>query len=150
MSRVFFALAPALLFVACQEPNSLTGSITDSHDLSFDSVQIRLLTDQDVYEVRYDKALDGGANDIVCKLVFDAPSSGITLDAQLDVIALDGRVERITAKNDPFPDIERADVTFTAGGTDDGDTTIGVWGATFTNGKTISGTFDAPLTHVSF
>lgn len=134
----------------CAEPNSLTGSITDSHDLTFDTVQLRLFTDQQAFELRYEKALDSGDQDIVAKLVLDVPEGGVELDAQLDVLALNGRVERITAKNDPFPAVERADLTFTAGGVDDGDESVGTWGATFVNGKTISGTFETPLVHASF
>lgn len=138
------------LGVGCAEPNSLGGSITDSHDLTFDSVRLRLLTDQQAFELRYEKALDSGDQDIVAKLVVDVPEGGLVLDEQLDVLALNGRVERITAKNDPFPTVERADLTFTAGGVEDGEESVGSWGATFDNGKTISGTFQTPLEHASF
>jgi hypothetical protein len=134
----------------CAEPNSLGGSITDSHDLSFDAVQLRLFTDQQAFELRYTKALDSGDQDIVAKVVFDVPEGGVVLDDQLDVLAEDGRVERITAKNDPFPSVEDADFTFTAGGVEDGALTMGSWGATFDNGKTIDGTFEATLEHASF
>jgi len=138
------------LGLGCAEPNRLTGSITDSHDLSFDSVRLRLLTDQQAWELRYEKTLDSGDLDVVAKLVADVPGGGLVLDEQLDVLALNGRIERITAKNDPFPAVERADLTFTAGGVDDGDAAVGSWGATFENGKTISGTFETPLEHASF
>jgi hypothetical protein len=139
-----------LAAMGCEEPNSLKGSITDSHDLAFDTVRLRLFTDQQAYELRYEKALEGGAQDIVAKLVFDVPEGGIVLDKAIDLLPLGGQVERITAKNDPFPGVERADVTFTAGGVDDGDGTTGAWGATFDNGKTINGTFDVTLEHASF
>jgi hypothetical protein len=109
-----------LAAMGCEEPNSLKGSITDSHDLAFDTVRLRLFTDQQAYELRYEKALEGGAQDIVAKLVFDVPEGGIVLDKAIDLLPLGGQVERITAKNDPFPGVERADVTFTAGGVDDG------------------------------
>ena len=153
MSRfpIVCAFASVLLAtMGCEEPNSLTGSITDSHDLAFDTVRLRLFTDQEAYELRYEKALEGGAQDIVAKVVFDVPAGGIVIDSAIDLLPLEGRVERITAKNDPFPGVERADVTFTAGGVDDGDDTTGAWGATFDNGKTISGTFEVTLEHASF
>jgi hypothetical protein len=147
--RLCFVFILGLGF-GCAEPNSLGGSIADSHDLTFDSVRLRLLTDQQVFELRYEKSLDSGDQDIVAKLVVDVPEGGVVLDTQLDVLALDGRIERITAKNDPFPAAERADLTFTAGGVEDGERTAGSWGATFENGKTISGTFETPLEHASF
>jgi len=153
MSRTLFIAALVVGSAAgagCAEPNTLTGSITDSHDLSFDTVQLRLFTDQQAYELRYEKALESGDQDIVAKVVFDVPEGGVVLDEQFDVLAEDGRVERITAKNDPFPSVEDADFTFTAGGVEDGAATTGSWGATFDNGKTISGTFEATLEHASF
>ena len=151
MPCIRFALALAIAGCAgCVEPNTLTGSITDSHDLTFDTVQLRLFTDQQAFELRYEKALESGDQDIVAKVVFDVPDGGLVLDAQIDVLAEAGRVERITAKNDPFPAVEDADITLTAGGVDDGAATTGTWGATFENGKTISGTFEATLEHASF
>ncbi len=144
------ALTCAAVGTGCEEPNSLGGSITDSHDLSFDSVRLRLFTDQDAYELRYEKLLDSGDRDIVAKVIFDAPEGGITLDSAVDIIASDGNVERITAKNDPFPGVERGDFTFTGGGVDDGALSTGEWGATFDNGKTIEGTFEIELEHASF
>jgi hypothetical protein len=153
MRRCHLAVVVTLLVglgIGCAEPNSLGGSITESHDLSFDTVRLRLLTDQQAFELRYEKALDSGDQDIVAKLVVDVPEGGLVLEEQLDVLALNGRVERITAKNDPFPAVERADLTFTAGGVEDGEESVGSWGATFENGKTISGTFETPLEHASF
>jgi hypothetical protein len=147
---VALAVVSSALGAGCAEPNSLSGSITDSHDLSFDTVQLRLFTDQQAWELRYEKALDSGDQDIVAKVVLDVPEGGLVLDAPIDVLAEDGRIERITAKNDPFPSVEDADVTFTAGGVEDGAATTGTWGATFDNGKTISGTFEATLEHASF
>jgi hypothetical protein len=147
---VALAVVGSALGAGCAEPNTLTGSITDSHDLSFDTVQLRLFTDQQAYELRYEKALESGDQDIVAKVVFDVPEGGVVLDEQFDVLAEDGRVERITAKNDPFPSVEDADFIFTAGGVEDGAATTGSWGATFDNGKTISGTFEAALEHASF
>ena len=147
---VALAVVGSALGAGCAEPNSLSGSITDSHDLSFDTVQLRLFTDQQAWELRYEKALDSGDQDIVAKVVFDVPEGGLVLDAPIDVLAEDGRIERITAKNDPFPSVEDADATFTAGGVEDGAATTGTWGATFDNGKTISGTFEATLEHASF
>ena len=150
LSLVCVFMSVLLAAMGCEEPNSLTGSITDSHDLAFDTVRLRFFTDQQAYELRYEKALEGGAQDIVAKVVFDVPEGGIVLESAIDLLPLGGQVERITAKNDPFPGVERADVTFTAGGVDDGDATTGAWGATFDNGKTINGTFDVTLEHASF
>lgn len=149
------SLSPAVLaclvvIAGCEGPNSLKGSITDSHDLSFDTVRLRLFTDQQAFELRYEKALDSGDQDIIAKVVFDVPEGGVVIDQPFDVLAEDGRVERITARNDPFPSVEDADFTFTAGGVEDGAATTGTWGATFDNGKTIDGAFEAVLEHASF
>ena len=144
------ALLTATVSAGCEEPNSLGGSITDSHDLSFDSVRLRLFTDQEAYELRYEKLLDSGDRDIVVKVIFDAPEGGITVGSAVDIVASDGNVERITAKNDPFPAVERADITFTSGGVEDVELSTGEWGATFDNGKTIEGAFEIELEHASF
>lgn len=155
MSRAFAfalaALAPLTGAVGCDEANSLTGSISESHSLIFDSVELRLFTDQQTYELRYLLALEGGDDqDIVAKIVVDVPEGGMTLDDDIDIPANDGQVERITAKNDPFPGIEKALLTFTAGGIDDGDDSVGNFATTFVNGKTLNGTFEVPLAHESF
>ena len=80
------SLSPAVIactvvvVAGCEGPNALKGSITDSHDLSFDTVRLRLFTDQLAYELRYEKALDGGDQDIVAKVVFDVPEGGVVID----------------------------------------------------------------------
>jgi hypothetical protein len=136
--------------VACGGQNTLSGSIADSHDLSFESVRLRLLTDQQVWELRYLAPLEGGGEDIVAKVVVDVPADGWSPGSAIDLLAHNGRIERITARNDPFPEPERAELTFSQGGVDDGDDTAGGWGATFVNGKTVQGTFRAPLEHDRF
>lgn len=146
----FLVVAGLFGSVACGGQNTLSGSIADSHDLSFESVRLRLLTDQQVWELRYLAPLEGGGEDIVAKVVVDVPADGWSLGVAIDLLAHDGRVERITAQNDPFPDTERAEVTFFQGGVNDGGDTVGNWGATFTNGKTVQGTFRAPLDHDRF
>jgi hypothetical protein len=150
IAAVAAAVAMTMTTAGCDEPNTLSGSITDSHDLSFDSVRLRLFTDQDAYELRYEKLLDSGDNDIVAKVICDAPEGGITLNTAIDIIESNGNVERITARNDPFPGVERGDLTFTSGAVDDGEVSTGEWGATFDNGKTIEGTFEIELEHASF
>lgn len=150
--RLFVCCLIAACFsIGCAEPNTLTGSIEQSHDLTFDSVSVRLLTDQQVYEIKYLLALEGGGDDVVAKVVFNQPTDGIVLDEQLDLLDLAGKVERITAANDPFPGgLEKANATFTAGGTEADQQTTGEFATTFDNGKTLNGTFDAPLEVVAF
>jgi hypothetical protein len=141
---------PCTLLGACAEPNTLTGSISSSHDLAFDDVELRLLTDQRAFELKYLKALDGGANDIVARVVVDEPDGGVAEGAAIDLGANAGRVDRVTAKNDPFPDLERGTLTFLSGATDDGAATTGEFATTFANGKTLNGTFSTALAFASF
>jgi hypothetical protein len=145
-----FPLA-ALVASGCAEPNTLTGSIDQSHDLSFETVQLQLLTGQGAYELKYLKALEGGGDDTVAKVVFDQPEGGVVVDEELDLVALNGRVERITAANDPFPAVlQKANATFAAGGNDADEATSGSFAATFDNGKTLNGTFETTLKVIDF
>lgn len=149
-----FAAAVVVVFglnaVGCAEPNSLSGSIDSSHDLTFDAVGLRLFTDQQAYELKYTKLLDSGDTDVVAKVVFDVPSESVALGTAIDLLNTNGKVERITAANDPFPELESGSITFTAGGADEGAATTGEFASTFTNGRTLNGTFDAELEFASF
>lgn len=129
----------------------MTGSIDQSHDLTFETVQLQLLTGQGAYELKYLKALEGGGDDTVAKVVFDQPEGGAVVDEELDLIALNGRVERITAANDPFPaTLTKANAVFAAGGNENDEATSGNFAATFDNGKTLNGSFDVELEVVDF
>jgi hypothetical protein len=143
-------LASASFAGGCAEQTTLTGSIGTSHDLTFDDVTLRRLTDQQAFELKYLRALDGGGDDIVAKIVFDAPAGGVVLDEAIDLVEQNGVVERITARNDPFPPLQTGTLTFTAGGVDDGDDTRGRFNTTFDNGRTLNGTFAVPLAFASF
>lgn len=151
-------LRPALLVssvltlsaLGCADADTLTGSIDQSHDLSFDTVGLRLFTDQNVYELKYEKALESGDNDVVAKVVFDAPAGGIVLDSEVTLVADEAQVERITAKNDPFPGLDEGKISFSAGGVDEGDVSTGEFSALFVNGKSLQGTFTVPLKYASF
>lgn len=142
----------ALCFGAgCAEPNTLTGSISSSHDLTFDQVQLTLLSGQGAYELKYLLALEGGGDDVVAKVVFDEPADGVSADAELDLLELNGKVERITAANDPFPaGLEKANATFTIASNKNGEQNVGSFASTFDNGKTLNGTFDVELEVVDF
>jgi len=134
----------------CAGPDSLTGSIDQSHSLAFDTVGLRLFTDQNAYELKYEKALDSGDNDVVAKVVFDAPEGGVVLDQEITLVAGEAQVERITAKNDPFPGLDEGKISFSAGGVVDGELSTGEFSALFVNGKSLQGTFSVVLSHTSF
>ncbi len=136
--------------VGCAQPNSLSGSIGSSHDITFDAVGLRLFTDQQAYELKYTKLLDSGDTDVVAKVVFDVPSASVAAGTAIDLLENNGKVERITAANDPFPDLASGSITFTAGGADEGSTTTGEFASTFANGRTLNGTFDTELEFASF
>jgi hypothetical protein len=146
------AVALAATGTGCAEPNSLTGSIDQSHDLTFDQTVLTFLTGQAAYELKYLLALEGGSgDDVVAKIVFDAPAGGISAGDELDLLSLNGKVERITAANDPFPaSLDKGVLTFTAAGSAEGDQNTGEFATTFDNGKTLNGTFDVELTVVDF
>jgi hypothetical protein len=154
MRKMRFASAVVVVVglgvVGCAEPNSLSGSIDSSHDLTFDAVGLRLFTDQKAYELKYTKLLDSGDTDVVAKVVFDVPSESVPLGTAIDLLDTNGKVERITAANDPFPDLESGSITFAAGGSDEGSTTTGEFASTFTNGRTLNGTFETELEFASF
>ena len=58
MCRSAFFVAIALVIGCVEEPNLLDGSIKSSHSLEFDTVELRFLTDQTVYQLSYFKLLD--------------------------------------------------------------------------------------------
>ena len=132
------------------EPNDLWGSIDQSHDLSFDTVELRLLTGQSVYQLTYMKDLEASeTDDVVAKVVFDRPQDGIPLDEKIPFDG-DSIVERVTAANDPLPALREGSVTFHEGGSEDQQHTVGEFAATFENGKTLNGNFDTSLRLVDF
>ena len=151
MRRLSAAFIVSFFIGGCAEPNTLTGSISQSHDLTFETVELKLLSGQLAYELKYLKALEGGGEDTVAKIVFDQPEGGAVVDDEIDLVAAAGRVERITAANDPFPaGLEKAIVVFAGGGDEDGADTSGNFAATFDNGKTLNGTFETTLEIVDF
>lgn len=142
-----------LLAAACPPPaNFLDGSIKESHDLSFDTVEVRFFPEQTMFEIAYFKELadDGSTGvDTVAKLVFTQPGSGVVVD---EAITLDPAVDvmqRITAADDPFPGLREGEVTFSTAATV-GETTAGDFSTTFTNGKTLNGAFEGELRSCSF
>lgn len=158
MRKGFVVLAAyvAAFGAGCPEgANTLDGSIKDSRDLTFDSVQLRSLSDQGAWDLQYLKKLEGGGNDdIVAKVAFTEPSGGIKLDEEIDLLdeEIDGVVQRNTANgsSDAFPTgLEKGVITFTAG-VKIGDTAKGEFAATFDNGKTLFGTFETEVTEANF
>ncbi|MCC7071948.1 MAG: hypothetical protein IT383_11535 [Deltaproteobacteria bacterium] len=154
MTTKLVAIAGALLFATgCPPPaNFLDGSVKESHDLAFDTVEVRFFPDQETFQVAYFKQLaeDGSTGvDTVAKLVFAQPEGGVVVE---EVITLDPAVDvmqRITAADDPFPDLREGQVSFTAAATV-GATTAGEFSTTFTNGKTLNGAFEGELLSCSF
>lgn len=141
----------ALFVAGCPASNTLTGSISQSHDLSFDTVALKLLTGQLAYELKYLLPLEGGGEDVVAKIVFNQPAGGVVVDQEIDLVAVAGRVERVTAANDPFPaGLTTAQATFSVGGNEGGESTAGKFAATFDNGKTLNGSFETVLEIVDF
>lgn len=138
-------------------PTFLDGSIKTSHDLSFDAVELRYLTDQTVFQLSYFKNLDEEAGaaagqDTVVKVTFTTALDAVVAEKPIDLLApaAAGRVERITAADDPFPtDLESGTVTFLNAPVVD-ETVKGELAITFANGKTLNGAFETPLVEVSF
>jgi len=143
----FLVLAGA---ASCAGPDTLTGSIDQSHSLAFDTVALRYFTDQDAYELKYTQALDSGDADVVAKVVFDAPEGGVVVDQEIALVAGEAQVERITSKNDPFPELDEGKISFSAGAVEDGELSTGEFSALFVNGKSLQGTFSVVLEHIEF
>ena len=152
MHRLLLAV---LLAAACGGgPNVLDGSIAQSQDLSFDTVELRYLSDQSVYQRSDFKDLDeeGTSTDTVAKVTFHEPAGGVIVDQLIDLLTpqSEGRVERITAHNDPFPaDLATASVTFRSPPVVD-EIVSGEFAVTFSNGKTLNGAFQTKLAQASF
>jgi hypothetical protein len=144
-------IVPVVAGVAggCLVDNTLTGSIDQSHDLSFDRVELRLLTDQAVYELKYLQPLEAGGDDLVARVVVDQPAP-FAPGTPIDLVAGNGRVDRVTAANDPFPELQAGTFTVAGGGVAQDEDTRGDFAATFTNGRTLNGTFRAPLVLLAF
>jgi hypothetical protein len=138
------------------QPNSLEGSISESHDLHFDEVELRFFTDQSVYQLSYFNSLDKddptAGKDTVAKITFDEPEGGVKVDAEIDLKAdaEEARIERVTAKNDVFPtDFDKGVLTFHTKA-EAKKTVSGEFAVTFNNGKTLDGTFETKLENASF
>jgi hypothetical protein len=155
--RLALAAAVVLAATGCPPPpNTLDGSVKTSHDLSFDGEELRYLSDQKVYQLEYTRALDPenpeSGTDIVAKITFNEPANGVTVDKEINLLdeAIAGRVERVTAANDPFPtELKKAGVTFHTAATVN-ETVRGEFAVEFQNGETLFGTFETKLTSVSF
>lgn len=133
-------------------PNFLDGSIKESHDLSFDTVEVRFFPEQGRFEIAYFKQLaeDGSTGvDTVAKLVFSQPEGGVVVDQAISLDPAADIMERITAADDPFPGLREGEVTF-GSAANIGETTSGEFATTFTNGKTLNGGFEGELLSCSF
>jgi hypothetical protein len=136
-------------------PNYLDGSIKTSHDLAFDTVELRFLSEQSVYELTYYKNLgetaDEGRDEVV-EIAFTQAPGDIVAETPIDITTAEAasQVERTTAANDPFPpDLETATVTFFVAPVV-GETVNGEFAVLFTNGRTLNGGFEAELAEASF
>lgn len=144
--------------VGCGNPPTfLDGSIKTSHDLAFDTVELRYLSDQTVFQISYFKNLDEeagaeGGQDTVAKITFTTALDAVKAETPIDITTAEaeGRVERVTAADDPFPTkLESGLVTFLTAPVVD-EVTKGELAITFDNGKTLNGGFETPLVEVSF
>lgn len=143
------AVIVGLCSLGCvEEPNRLEGSIADTFDLRFDSTRLIRYESLDI-QLEYLRALEGGGEDIVLKLVFATPEGGIPQGTAFDLDPTRDVAQHIVAAEDDFPALERGKVTFEAGGNEPGPAT-GELALTFTNGKTLNGAFDTELEDVEF
>lgn len=154
MKKTLVAVATALVFAtACPPPpNFLDGSVKESHDLTFDTVEVRFFPEQERFEIAYFKQLseDGSTGvDTVAKLVFSQPEGGVVVARAIPLDPAADIMERITAADDPFPGLREGEVTFATAATV-GETTSGEFSTTFTNGKTLNGGFEGELLSCSF
>ena len=158
MNRLLLSLALVSLVAALTgcppPPNFLDGSIKTSHELTFDSVEMRFLSDQSVYELTYYKNLDeaGTDRDEVVEIAFTQAPEDIVVDTPIDLTRAEANtaVERTTAASDPFP-TERESATFTFFVAPVvGETVSGEFAVTFANGRTLNGAYETELSEASF
>ena len=86
------------------------------------------------------------------KVTFDEPAGGVIVERSIDLndAAIHGKVERVTSKNDPFPDVlKKAQVIFHSAPTIGAQVT-GEFEVTFDNGETLDGGFQVKETEASF
>lgn len=159
------AVFASFALTACPPPpNFLDGSIKTSHDLAFDTVEMRFLVDQSAYELTYYRALDETGTcgvaaeqqatqcDEVVEIVFTQAPEDIAVDTPIDITTADAasQIERTTAANDPFPtELDSATVTFFVAPVV-GETVSGEFAITFANGRTLNGGFETTLVEASF
>lgn len=138
-----------LLAVGCgRPPNSLDGSIGASVDLAFDRVELRHFPSQERVQLDYLKDLEGGnIPDVVAKVVVGVPAGGFVIGEAHALDPASDVVERVVAKGDAYPDLERGQITFDEGGAAAGPAK-GSFATTFVNGKTLNGTFDVEVEDV--
>jgi hypothetical protein len=153
LSSLLLITAAALM--GCPPPpNFLDGSIKTSHDLTFDTVEMRFLSEQIVYELTYYKNLDenGDDRDEVVEIAFKQAPEDVVVETPIDINTPEAEsvVERTTAKNDPFPTaLESATFTFFVAPVV-GETVRGEFAVTFGNGRTLNGAFETVLGEATF
>ena len=128
--------------------NSLDGSISESHDLAFDTVELRRY-ESGAIQLDYLHELESGDVEVTAKIVFDAPEGGIVTGEEIDLVAHNGVAQRAHSDGQSFPAIESGALTFTSGGEELG-AAAGDFAITFESGKTLNGDFEAELTEASF
>jgi hypothetical protein len=148
---ILSSLCTSSLWSGCTgDANALTGSIEETHDLTFDSTTFLFLSEQKRFDFRYENSIEGSqGKDIVAKLVFSSPPSGVVVNQAIDLgnADIDAKVERITSGNDDLPEFKSGSVTFTAGDfaqQNDG-VMEGTFATTLENGKSLNGSFSGNL-----
>jgi hypothetical protein len=132
-----------------QPPNHLEGSIESNVSLDFDRTRLIRYTSL-AMQLEYLKDIEDVQNpDIVCKVVFDTPEGGIVADEPIDILANNGKVERIVAASDTFPPLDVGFIEFAEGGNEEGPA-VGEFHLTFDNGRTLNGWFETTLEDVDF
>lgn len=149
-ARLFLALVAAVgAGAGCEQPNSLEGTISESFDLSFDTVELRRFNGVTL-QLDYLRDVEGAdIDDVVCKVVFDTPEGGIPAGEAIDITQHNGIVERIATGGDDFPGLDTANITFETGGNEPGPAS-GRFVVTFDTGKTLNGNFDTDMEDVTF
>lgn len=138
----------ALGLTACGgRENELSGSISESFSLDFDSVRIR--KQNTTLLIEYLKKL-GGSTAKVCKVVVDAESLPLKDNARIsgDLFLERVSIQREAQTASDFPDVQGGKIKFDKISFKDGGECEGEFDAVFVNGRTIIGSFVGKIDEV--
>lgn len=139
----YVSLTSVLSLAGCGLSNQLSGSIESDYALDFS--EVRVFVQAQTVRVEYQRKI-GPVQDKICKVIIDGEGLSPPPDTLTDDLFLQRvQLQRITADRRNFPDLRSGRVTLDAWNLEPGRTLEGDLDVVFEDGRTLRGTFAAPI-----